>query len=580
MVKKRDNKVFNTLDNQRYDEYIHTDKKVSLYYPNWSIYGRGYFPKHLPLNNNAVPDIMYSFFDIDQKGNVKSMDAFADFDKRFTTINESVDPPDTWANNDGYYGCFGQFLKLKKQGKKFNLILAIGGWSSSKYFSSAVLPENRLNFINNLIQLFDKYPIFSGVSLDWEYPSSDGKNHGNQGNESRSSDALNFKLFLQLLRQTLDSSSNKSHYIISICCSGDPSMVSNMKAKELEPYIDEFQIMTYDYQYGSSIATHHTNLYKSNITPFSVDTSVYAYINGGIPPSKIMIGVAYYSRGFICENGLGTKVLGNSTDKSWEDGVVDYKDLPKPNAIEYWDPVSKAPYTYDSTKKNFNSYDNVNSVYEKCKFIWEKGLKGCIIWDVTGDSSDSRSLTKALYNYLYVTDIANIKAPDQKLKVRSNGVEIKPIAPVRNDIPVSPPTTPTPIPVSPEPIIVPEPITPPNTNVGGIKQWTYPCLYKKNDIVKYQDKFYSCLIDHNTNITWTPELTEGVLWVVNKNIVIPIRPTPSVPAPIIPIPNPPPITPVPNIPVPSVPDCICNKKIKSIKILKNLELSDIEITYI
>lgn len=57
------------------------------------------------------------------------------------------------------------------------------------------------------------------------------------------------------------------------------------------------------------------------------------------------------------------------SDKSWENGVCDYKTLPRPGSTEYLDDIAKATYSYDPDKRILNSYDSVQSVVEKSKFI-------------------------------------------------------------------------------------------------------------------------------------------------------------------------------------------------------------------
>jgi chitinase len=124
-------------------------------------------------------------------------------------------------------------------------------------------------------------------------------------------------------------------------------------------------------------------LYPSPYSPWSTATAVDAYINYGVHPSKIYIGVPFYSRGFAGSNGLGTPGTGISPDKSWEDGVVDYKSLPLPGAVEMWDDAAQASYSYDAARKVMNSYDNPRAVKAKCDYIKHKGLGGLIIWEST-----------------------------------------------------------------------------------------------------------------------------------------------------------------------------------------------------
>lgn len=117
-------------------------------------------------------------------------------------------------------------------------------------------------------------------------------------------------------------------------------------------------------------------------SPYSVVGAVNAYTSRGVPSSKIYIGVALYSRGFITD-GLGSPSKGNSPDKSWEDGVVDYKALPLPGATEMWDDVAKAGYSYDANRKVLNTYDVPKAVMAKCEYVKQNGLGGIIMWEST-----------------------------------------------------------------------------------------------------------------------------------------------------------------------------------------------------
>lgn len=115
-----------------------------------------------------------------------------------------------------------------------------------------------------------------------------------------------------------------------------------------------------------------------------------------------MIGAALYSRGFANTTGLGQDSHGVVSDMSWEMGVCDYKSLPRPGSIEYWDANAKATYSYDSRKRILNSYDSVESVIEKAKYVWEQGLKGIIVWESSGDfpKDHERNLLKTLHRHL------------------------------------------------------------------------------------------------------------------------------------------------------------------------------------
>jgi chitinase len=376
-----------------------TGKRAIYFHAGWSTYARNFQVKDIP---DDVIDIYYAFFNVNSDGVVCSGDAWADYDKRFTGT-DGVDPPDTWdedTTGTTFYGNFGQFKKLKEKGRNFNLHLGIGGWTWSKFFSDAVsTPEKRSTFANSLIVLFEKYPIFNGVSFDWEYLSDDGVNYGNEGNIARPEDSVNFLTFLRTVRDEFQRN-QIDHYVISFCCPAVPEK-AKFPVCQFVPLIDQFLIMTYDFYDGrwGNVALHQTNPRKSSLSNMSCEASARYYTQLGVPPQKLFIGGAFYSRGFSSTDGLGQGSAGGSNDKTWEDGIVDYNQLPLPNATEYFDEESKAAYSYDPQKRVLNSYDNPASLTEKAKIVFEMDLGGIIIWENSGDVRDyesPRCLTRTL----------------------------------------------------------------------------------------------------------------------------------------------------------------------------------------
>ena len=380
-------------------------KSFTVYHTEWSTYGRNYQVSDLPID--CIPVISYAFVNFDEQGNIKIADPYATIEKRFTEVG--VTPLDNWSENDPFYGNFNQLLKLKKQGKNFDITLAIGGWTFSKYFSAAVYPSHQANFSRSIVEFCLKYPIFSGISLDWEYLTNDGTNCGNSGNLASPEDEENLISFLKFLRRDLQE--NNLQYSISFCCAADPKKVK-FNVKAVNDLVDELHVMTYDFHsgnWGEQICAHQTNTYKCNYAQFSVEEAVDTYIRLGASPEKILVGVVAYSRGFANTQGIGKAASGGSPDKSWEEGVVDYKQLPLPGAQEYYDEQAGASFSYDPVKKVFNSYDTPRSIKEKCKMVYAKNLKGCILWETSGDVpiTNPRSLIGAMHKYLILNDFSS-----------------------------------------------------------------------------------------------------------------------------------------------------------------------------
>jgi chitinase len=214
-------------------------------------------------------------------------------------------------------------------------------------------------------------------------------------------DAKNFGIFLKLLRETM-TAEGFSNYEITACTTADPKKMEALPIPAMVKYLDNINIMTYDFadgNWGVNRTTQQTNLYKTAYTLFSIEESVNKMISLGVPVDKIVIGGALYSRGFSNTEGIAKPCNGGSTDKSWENGIVDYKALPLPGATEMYDEQSGAGYSHDPQKKIVNSYDTTKSMEEKAEYIKRLGLKGIILWEISGDSpKEERSLVKVIHD--------------------------------------------------------------------------------------------------------------------------------------------------------------------------------------
>lgn len=158
----------------------------------------------------------------------------------------------------------------------------------------------------------------------------------------------------------------------------------------MTPYLDFYNLMAYDYA-GSwdSVAGHQANIYPSpdrpGSTPFStVDALTYYETAGLVPRSKIVVGMPIYGRAFTNTDGPGTAFSGVG-EGSWENGVWDYKALPRPGATEYVDPSIGASWSYDPVTRTMVSYDNVRMSETKATFIRHHGLAGGMWWETSAD---------------------------------------------------------------------------------------------------------------------------------------------------------------------------------------------------
>ncbi len=283
---------------------------------------------------------------------------------------------------------FARLNALKLKNPNLQILISIGGWAWSENFSNAVLTNSlRKGFAASAVQIIRQYKL-DGVDIDWEYPGMPGE----EGNVYRPEDKQNFTLMFEALRKELDVLEKETgkKKLLTTATGGFVSFLDKTEMGKAAKYLDYINLMTYDY-YPSKQAAHHTNLYDSKSYPSinSADRAVLAYINAGVPASKIVMGIAFYGRNSKlspdAQKGLGDTVLvANSYGKGYtftKDSLVNKKGF-----IEYQDQDAKAPYLFNAATKQFISYDNEWSVAHKCEYVLKHQLGGVMFWEYSSDN--------------------------------------------------------------------------------------------------------------------------------------------------------------------------------------------------
>jgi chitinase len=279
-------------------------------------------------------------------------------------------------------------------------MLSIGGWTWSTNFPAASATEATRSAFANTAVTFLKDWGFDGIDIDWEYPADDEQ-------------ANNMVLLLQALRNKLDSYSsqyaNGYHFELSIAAPAGLNHIAKLKLSELGQVLDYINIMAYDFAGSfSERSGHQANLFPSidnpDSTPFSIDSAITAYIQGGIPPSKIILGMPIYGRAFVGTNGPG-EIYSSVGEGSWENGVWDYKALPQNGASEKYDEHIGATWSYDEIKRTMISYDTTNMITQKVTYAKGRGLGGSMFWEASADKKGDSSLIGAALNSMGTLDL-------------------------------------------------------------------------------------------------------------------------------------------------------------------------------
>ena len=195
--------------------------------------------------------------------------------------------------------------------------------------------------------------------------------------------------------------------LLSACFSSNPNTISPLPLPEIHPLLDYLFLMAYDYA-GSwgDVTAHQANLFPSTSnpasTPFSTSAAIDIYLGAGVPASKIVMGMPLYGRAFGTTAGLGKSFQGTGPSGegkgSWEQGVWDYKALPRENEQEEYDEESGASWCWG--REGVVSYDTVRAGKRKADWVKEKGLGGVGWWESSGDKVGEGSLITAVTDML------------------------------------------------------------------------------------------------------------------------------------------------------------------------------------
>ncbi|ORY09764.1 glycoside hydrolase superfamily [Clohesyomyces aquaticus] len=356
------------------------------YFVNWGIYGRKFNPDMIPADK--LTHILYAFGDNRDTGEVFLTDTWADCEKHFDG--------DSW-QDDGknMYGCLKQMALLKKRNRNMKVLLSIGGWTyahEAKHFDGPMATAlGRKTFADSCVQLIKDYG-FDGVDIDWEYPQN-----LEQGEQ-----------LLQLvheIRKAMDAYAHtlghrdyqKPHFEISIAAPAGKSNYQNMPLGKIAAVIDFINVMGYDFAGSWDQHTgHQANLYPCKTcptcTPFNIQSVLHDYTSAGVPPSKFVLGMPLYGRAFIQTAGPGQPFTGGVGEGSFEAGVWDFKDLPKPGHDEHINEEVGASYSFDKATGTMVSYDTVEMACKKAQYIKQHGLGGAMWWELSGDKTGEESI--------------------------------------------------------------------------------------------------------------------------------------------------------------------------------------------
>lgn len=503
------------------DEGVNGYRNVG-YFAQWGVYGRNYKLKQLDTSGTVkdLTHINYSFGNIHHQtlecfiankaqgsgpnGSDGAGDAWADFGMSYSAAESVSGEADKW--DQPLAGSFNQLKQLKAKNPDLKVMISLGGWTWSKNFSkAAATDQSRKKLVSSCIDLYIKgnlpvidgrggpgaaAGVFDGIDIDWEWPGSHNGEVGNHVDEVN--DRANFKALLKEFRTQLDAltSTTGKYYELSAFLPANPADIEagGWNDPENFEYLDFGNVQGYDLHgaWQPDLTGHQANLFddpkdtRAAHRQFSADKAVRMYLDAGIDPAQLGLGMAAYGRGWTNATSDQPWTAANgAAPGTWEAGNEDYDKL-KTFGAEHYDPVAVAAWRYDGTQ--WWSYDNRQTIERKAQYTMDLGLGGGMWWELDGDRNGEL-----------------IGAYADKLRAGAPG-----------DGGPAPTPTPTPTPTdSPKPTVTPTP-TPTETPDPGecaIAPWSPTDVYTGGAKVsfngnEYTAKWWTLGDQPGTNAVW------------------------------------------------------------------------------
>ncbi|ADD43811.1 glycosyl hydrolase family 18 protein [Stackebrandtia nassauensis] len=416
------------------------------YFVQWGIYGRQYFVRNLDTSGAAakLTHINYAFSNIhptnltcmngvtkgttpnpqDPDQGTGAGDAEADYGRAFSA-GQSVDgKADTgW---EPLRGNFNQLRKLKAKHPHLKVMMSIGGWTYSKFFSDvAATDASRKKFVSSCVDMYLKgnlptyngaggpgsgTGVFDGFDLDWEWPGAEG----HAGNHISDKDKANNTLLFAEFRRQMDALSQQTgeEYELTAFTPADPAKIeagwditTNDGNPSVFDYMDFANVQGYDFHGAGSDNSwepnrtgHASNQWVDDQDPynnhFSNEVAIQEYLDAGVNPRKLTIGLPFYGRGWqgVTDGGVhGEWQAANGAAPGQfaeEAGTRGYANLKAsvPGCTVHHDEQSLSTYCYTGNGGQWWTFDDPWSIERKTAWVKEQNLLGMMIWEMSGDN--------------------------------------------------------------------------------------------------------------------------------------------------------------------------------------------------
>jgi len=374
----------------------HQPKVVGGYFEEWSIYFAGYNVANLQTNGVAdkLTHLTYAFGDATSTG-CAIADSWADYQSPYLPSVSGVAYPGP------LYGNFAALQQLKQLHPNLKVLISLAG--ANGFSAAASTAAGRQAMAANCIDLFingnlgpgiSAAGVFDGIDIDWEFPTA--------------ADTQNATLLLQEFRKQLDALGKINHkqYLLTMFGPAGQQNFSNIQLAAAARQLDFFNVQGYDFHGTWETSTNHASpLLDDKQDPvsdenFYIEYTIRSYLEAGVPPEKLVLGIPTYARGWTGVPGTNHGLYQTSTapapfppaDYLQTPGVITYLTLTGLTGYtRHYDFQRIAVWLYDPSTETFWSYDDPLTVLLKDAYIQARvpgGLGGAFVWALKDDDAN------------------------------------------------------------------------------------------------------------------------------------------------------------------------------------------------
>jgi len=211
--------------------------------------------------------------------------------------------------------------------QNFKVIASIGGWNfPSHYFSQMVASKDRrAKFIASTKSFLTQYSM-AGVDLDWEFPCSPPRSNSVKITNTKfrtvqddggqcPQDTVGLTALLKEMREAMP-----DMYISVASQAAEGNWINQGIGAEQAQYLDHYHVMNYDYTVSDipdkQPMSPNQSLYNPPLpaVQWSINYTMQGYLAAGVPPAKVMVGLAMYGHSWYKKDFSDWKKFGADPD--------------------------------------------------------------------------------------------------------------------------------------------------------------------------------------------------------------------------------------------------------------------------